>query len=334
VRRRDFIGLVSAAVAAWPFDGRAQQQAVKIPTIALVVHPPQAEIDGAVPLNRAARAFLTGLRELGWIDGQNIQIERWSDQGRPERIRSLVQDAVRIRSDAIVTEGGFAVRAAKQATNAIPIVMAGASTPVESGLIDSIARPGGNVTGLTYDTSGEIIGKRLELLKELVPRIARVAVLGCSQCGFSRARVETEAAARALGLTLTFVPLDSGQELQKAFGIMDEQRSDGVLVELSPVNTGNQRLIIDFVASRKMAAVYALRGDVEAGGLITYGVDTGDLFLRAATYVDKILKGAKAGDLPVEQPTKFELVINLKTAKALGLTVPPSLLARADEMIE
>jgi ABC-type uncharacterized transport system substrate-binding protein len=332
IRRREFIGLVGGA-AAWPLAVRAQRSGGG-PKVALIIHAPQLEMDGPEPRNRGVRAFLEAMRNLGWIDGQNIQILRWSDEGRSDHIQSLVQEAVRVQVDAIVTTGGFATRAAKQATATIPIIMAGASTPVESGLIASLARPGGNVTGLTFEASGAIIGKRLELLKELAPKVANIAVLGCTRCGFSRARGETEPVARALALTLRFIPADTLPELEKAFLTITQEGSDAVFVELSPVNSANQRLIIDFMAMHRRPAIYALREDAEAGGLIMYGVDFNDLLRRSASYVDKILRGAKPSDLPVEQPTKFELVINLKTAKALGLTIPATVLARADEVIE
>jgi len=316
------------------------QQARKIPRIALVSpNTPEAEMVGPVPTGRNPRAFLEGMRDLGWVDGQNIKIERRSAEGRPDRYASVVQEIVRLEVDLIVTVGGPTVRTAKQATTTIPIVMAGAVRPVESGLVKSLARPGGNVTGLSVDVSADLDGKRLELLKEAAPKVSRVTVISMSPRALGRAgttslRPETEAAARALGLKLHLVTVDAPEEYEKAFAAIARDHPHAIFGGDSTLNFGHRGLIIDFAARQKLPAMYPSQEFAESGGMMAYGVDFADLHRRAATYVDKILKGAKPADLPVEQPTKFELVINLKAAKQIGLTIPPNVLARADKVIK
>jgi putative ABC transport system substrate-binding protein len=328
--RRAFIGSLAFGLLAPPLAAEG-----KVPRIAFVVNTPEADMVGPVPRGRNSKAFLEGLRDLGWVDGQNIKIERRSAEGRADRAQPLLQEMVRLQVDLIVTVGSGNIRAAKQATATIPIVMAGTSLPVESGLVKSLARPGANITGLTFEASADLDGKRLEALKETVPKVTRVAVIGRSRrAGRPIWRAETEAAARALGLTLQLVTVDTPEEFEKAFATIARERAHAVFAENSAVNSGRRRLIIDFAARQKLPAVYTNRDFVESGGLMAYGPDSADLFRRAATYVDKILKGAKPADLPVEQPTKFELVVNMRAAKALGLTIPPSLLLRADQVIE
>ena len=328
--RRAFIGRLALGLIAPPLAA-----AGKVPRIALVVNSPEADMVGPVPRG-PTRAFLEGLRELGWVDGQNIKIDRRSTEGQPDRAQPLFQEMVRLQVDLIVTVGSQNIRAAKQATATIPIVMAGTSLPVESGLVKSLARPGGSITGLTFEASADLDGKRLELLKDVAPKVSRVAVIGRSRRpGRPNWRPETEAAARALGLTLRLVTVDTPEGFEKTFATIARERAHAVFAENSAVNVGpGRQLIIDFAASQKLPAVYTRRDFVESGGLMAYGPDSADLFRRAATYVDKILKGAKPADLPVEQPTKFELVVNARTARALGLTIPPLIRLRADQVIE
>lgn len=316
------LAILLALVIFFPQVSAAAQQAAKVPKIALVVNTPEADLVGPVPRGRGPRAFLEGLRDLGWVDGQNIHIERRSTEGSPDRGQPLLQEIVRLRVDAIVAVGGATVRAAKQATATIPIVMAGATLPVESGLIKSLARPGGNITGLTFEASGELDGKRLQLLKEVAPQSSRVAVIGTSRGRFWRGRAETEPAARAVGLTLRLVTVDAPQEFEKAFATIARERPDAIFVDVRPVNAGHKRLLVDFVGRPRRPAVYYGRDFVEPGGLMAYGPDLADLLRRAATYVQKILKGAKPADLPVEQPSKFELVINIEvhSVRLWGMT--------------
>jgi putative ABC transport system substrate-binding protein len=242
-------------------------------------------------------------------------------------------ELVRLKVDVIVTAGDPVTQAAKEATTSIPIVMAIAGTPVEAGLVASLARPGGNVTGLAWDTGPEVEGKRLQLLKEAVPQISRVAFVGTKVAWEFPGVKHVQATARALGLTL-FLADSRPNDVTPPFAVITREHADAIFTPRTPENYVHRRLIIEFAAKSRLPVIYAFREAVEDGGLMSYGVNLADLFRRAATYVDKILKGAKPGDLPVEQPTKFELVINLKTAKALGLTIPPSLLIRADQVIE
>ena len=280
-------------------------------------------------------AFRQGLRELGWVEGQNIAIEyRWAG-GRAERLSDLAADLVRLKTDVIVTTTTPAALAAKQATSAIPIIMAISAYPVESGVVATLAWPGGNITGVSATPGVEIVAKRLEMLKEAAPKVSRVAVL----CDFS---IEPEvatfkimlAAARALRLTLLPLDVGSPKGFEDVFPLVARERADAIFVFLNDTNLGQRRRIADFAAKRRLPTIFEERSFVEAGGLMAYGANAFDMFRRAASYVDKVLKGSRPGGLPVEQPTRFELVINLKTAKALGLTMPPSVLIRADQVIE
>ena len=331
IDRRTFIG--TAAVGALMLSSRAHaQRAEKLPRVALVFNNiPVAEMTD----HRFARAFVDGLRDLGLIDGRNIVIERRSAEGRYERMPSLMQELLAQQVDVIVGIG-LTVGAAMRATNTIPIVAVGTDGLDDAGGgAASLARPGRNLTGLTSEVGLAVNGKRLQLLTEVVPKASRVAFLGqSSRPSDRRWRPATEAAAHALGLTLFWVGVDTPDELEAAFAAIAKGRADALFVDGTAVNYVHTRRINEFAARLRLPAVYTYREGPEAGGLMSYGSNLADLFRRAATFVDKILKGAKPGELPIEQPTKFELVINLKTAKALGLTIPQPLLLRADEVIQ
>jgi putative tryptophan/tyrosine transport system substrate-binding protein len=279
-------------------------------------------------------AFVQGLRESGWVEGQNTIIEwRYSD-GRPERFPDLAAELVRLKVDVIVTLAAPAARAAKQATTTIPIVAIALSDPVGQGLIASLARPGGNITGLAT-LFPELAAKRLALLKETLPRIARVAVLrNAANPGNVFLWREVQTAGRTLGVTLHSSEVRGPDDFQGAFATMIKDRPEGLLILDDPLFFQYRTSIVDFAAKHRLPAMHPFKESVEAGGLITYSVNLADMYRRGAVIVDKILKGAKPADLPMEQPTTFELVINLKTAKLLGLTIPPSVLARADQIIE
>ena len=325
------LSLVAAlSILAARLDVEAQSERTK-PRIAVLYSGASiASISGANPERDDMRAFLEGMRELGWVDGQNITIERTSAEGVPGRYRALAQTMVDRRVDALVISGVPAfVLAAQQATRTIPIVMAGlAGDPVGLGFAKSLAAPGGNVTGSTFTIGSEIIGKRLQLLKEVAPGISRVAVLSQFEPDIS-----TESAARALGLTLLWARIDASRGITEPLADIKQKHANALLVYGGPAIT-YQREIIAFAATHRLPAMYVLNDFVKAGGLLSYSASYQDIFRRSAGYVDKILKGAKPGDLPIEQPIKFDLVINMKTAKALSLTIPPSLLLRADHVIE
>jgi putative tryptophan/tyrosine transport system substrate-binding protein len=283
-----------------------------------------------------AEAIRLALRERGHIEGQNIAIEYRYSEGKRDRAPELASELVRLKVDIIVvTGGGTWVRAAKNATKTIPIVMVGTGLdPVEAGLVESLARPGGNVTGLTNLTT-ELGGKRLELLKEAVPKLARVAVLYDPVALGSVLQLKDLAvAARALGLTIQPWEVRAANGFEKVFAAINKQRPDGLYVAGGSLMNANQKRIVGFASKGRLPSVYGRREAVDAGGLMSYGADLADSYRRIAYYVDKILKGAKPADLPVEQPTKFELVINLKTAKHIGLTIPQSLLYRANKVIK
>ena len=312
-----------------PFAVEAQQTE-KVPRIGylvvnLAVSPHQHE------------AFRQGLRDLGYVEGRNVVIEYRSAEGKFERLPALAAELVALKVDVIVTAAGtFVALAAKQATKSLPIVFIGAGDPVTDGLVPSFAKPGSNVTGLS--TLGpELIGKRLEQLKQAVPGVSHVAFLW--QPGASGERTEkdmlkgAEVAARALGVRLQFVEARGPADFDRAFSDMTRVRADALTVLTTPVFGTERRRLVDLAAKNRLPTVFPFREYVDAGGLMSYGPSLADMFRRAATYVDKILKGAKPGDLPVEQPTKFEFVVNLKTAKALGLTIPQSVLARGDQVI-
>jgi putative ABC transport system substrate-binding protein len=282
-------------------------------------------------------AFRTGLRELGYVEGQNIVIEYRGAEGKIERLRGLATELTRLKVDLIMAVATPAARAAQQATSAIPIVATAMGDPVRDGLVASLARPGGNVTGTTF-LGPELVPKRLELLKQALPRVSRVAGLwhpGAFSEGTMRDMLkETEAAARTLGVQLQLVAVRGPDEFDRAFSTMISERAEALLVFPSTMLFAEGKRIVDLAAKHRLPSMFNAREFVDLGGLIAYGASLSDLNRRAATYVDKILKGAKPADLPVEQPTKFELVVNLKTAKALGLTIPQSLVLRADEVIQ
>jgi ABC-type uncharacterized transport system substrate-binding protein len=278
-------------------------------------------------------AFRQGLRELGYVDGKNIVIEYRSAEGKLDRLSELAAELVRLKVDVIVTSGPSVTRAVKEATTTIPIVMGFDTDPVGNGFVASLARPGGNITGLSV-VSPELSGKQLELLKEIVPKLSRVAVLGTStNPGNSQALKETELAAGAYTVQLQNLDVLSPKDIETAFRDASKGHAGAVLVLASPIIESHRTQIADLAAKNRLPAIYYAPEFVEAGGLMSYGTSFADLFRRAATYVDKILKGAKPADLPVEQPKKFEFIINLKAAKQIGLTIPPNVLARADRVI-
>jgi putative ABC transport system substrate-binding protein len=281
-------------------------------------------------------AFRQGLRELGYVEGQNLVIEYRYAEGRDDRLADLAAELVRLKVDVIVAvAGAAATRAVQHATRTIPIVMAGGIDPVGDGLVASLARPGGNTTGFSNLTV-ELPGKRLEILKEAVPQSARIAVLANpATAGYESAMNNLTVAARALGLHLHVVELRRADELDATFAAMTRAGADALLVVGEPLLLDSLRgRTVDLAATHRLPTMYSQKSSVEAGGLMSYGPSLPDMHRRAATYVDKILKGAKPADLPVEQPSKFELVLNLKTAKALGITFPPTLLIQADKVIQ
>jgi putative tryptophan/tyrosine transport system substrate-binding protein len=316
-----------ATLFAFCSSAHAQQQPKKIPRIGF--------LNAGSPSAIAARleAFQQGLRELGYVEGKSIVIEHRSAEGKTDRLPELAVELVRLKVDIIFSTGPQSTRAAKEATSTIPIVMGFDSDPVGNRFVASLARPGGNITGLST-LAPEISGKQLELLKEIVPRLSRVAVFGTStQPGNVQALKESELAAGTLGVKLQFVDILGPKDIEIAFGAAGKGRADAGLVLNSPVLFYERKQIADLAVNSRLPSIYYAADFVEAGGLMSYGASVTDLFRRAATYVDKILKGAKPSDLPVEQPKKFELVINLKAAKQIGLTIPPNVLARADKVI-
>jgi putative tryptophan/tyrosine transport system substrate-binding protein len=332
MRRREFITLLGGAAAAWPLAARAKPTG-RVYRVALVfTTSPVSEMAGLDPIHPLARSFVQGLRALGYLQGQNLVLEHRSAEGKFERFPEIMRELVSIRTDVIVTVTNPMTRAAQDVTRTVPIVVAYSVSPVENGLVQSLSRPGGNVTGLTMNVGSEIPGKQLQLLKELLPRISRVAFLHSKEQEAEGVQ-NGEAAARALGIKL--LPAEhTPTDYTDAFALIAREHPDALVVGGSAVNVANRYLIVEFAAQRRLPAMYPTREFVSAGGLISYGVDFHDLFRRAAGYVDRILRGAAPSDLPVEQPTKFQLVINVKTAIALGLEPPPTLLALADEVIE
>src|SRR5262245_35404266 len=326
IGRRKFLATLGGAAAAWPLAARAQQ-AAKLPTIGfLVAGTPSSH-------GQWVAAFVQRLRELGWIEGRTITIEyRWAE-GRSERFAEIAAEFVRRKVDVIVTSATEAVVAAKQATSVIPIVIAAAGDPVGTGLVASLARPGGNVTGLSIQQT-DVAAKRLELLREIVPGLRRLAILGnVSGPAVVLDMREAEASARTLGMEVITSEIRRGEDIAPAFAAL-KGRAEALYLPIDPlVNTHRFRINTLALAAR-LPTVHTSREWVEVGGLMSYGANVPDLFRRAANYVDKILRGAKPGDIPVEQPSKFDLIINLTTARALDLEVPPTLLARADEVIE
>ena len=327
--RRTFIGHVAGALLAAPLAAEAQP-AAKVYRI------------GYLSSNLAGSSYMTegfrqGLRDLGYVEGRNVVIEFRDADGKLERLPALATELVALKVDVILVGGTVAALATKQATSTVPIVFVSAIDPVTDGLVTSLARPGGNTTGLST-LAPELLGKRLEHLKQVVPGVSQVAVLwqpgALSERTERDLRKEAEVAARALGVRLQFVEVRGPGDFDKAFSDMTNARAGALTVLGGTMFLIERRHLVDLAAKNRLPAMYGLREYVDAGGLMCYGPNNADMFRRAATYVDKILKGTKPADLPVEQPTKFELVINLKTAKGLGLTIPQSVLARADDLIQ
>jgi putative ABC transport system substrate-binding protein len=334
MRRRAFIALLlSSTAVAWPRIVRAQQ-GTKIPRIG-VLSPSRSE--DASPNRVTLKAFVAGLRELGYVDGQNITIQRELSEANANRLREAATQLVNHNVDVIVTLSTTAARPAKQATNLIPIVAIGMADPVADELVASLARPGGNVTGTTF-LGPQLVTKRLQLLSEVVPQHSRVAVLWHPRAYSDRTMdgmvKEAEHAAQTLAMQLQFVPANGPEELTGTFSAVTRDRADALCVFPSPMLFAEYDRIVSIVADKKLPTIYAAREGVELGGLMSYGANLADLARQTASYVDKILKGATPAELPVQQPTKFELVINLKAAKSLGLTITRDFLLIADEVIE
>ena len=330
--RREFIAGLGGA-AAWPLVARAQQ-VTKIPRIGVLAPGPS---EGPDATRATLNSLVAGLRELGYAEDQNIVIERLFGESNADRLRELAAELVKRQVDVIVALSTTAARPARQATTVIPIVAIAMADPVEDDLVASLARPGGNVTGTTF-LGPELVAKRLQLLSEVVPQHSRVAILWHPRAYGDRTMAgmlkEAERAAVALGIQLQFVPATSPEDITGAFSLMTRERADALSVFPSPVLFAAYGRIAGIAAEKRLPTIYAAREGVEVGGLMSYGANLPNLARQTAVYVDKILKGAKPAQLPVQQPTKFELAINLKAARALELTIPPSLLASADEVIE
>jgi putative ABC transport system substrate-binding protein len=304
------------------------QQAKKVPRIGVLIALSPAAISARI------EAFRWGLKELGYIEGKNIVIEERSAEGKADRLPGLAAELVRLQVDVIVAGGPAATGPAKEATSTIPIVMASDSDPVASGFVASLARPGGNITGLST-LSPELSGKQLELLKEIVPKLSRVAVIGNStEPGNAEASRETQLAAGALGAQLQYLDVRDPKDIENALSAIKKERAGALIVLRNVAISTHRKRIVELAAKSRLPAMYSNREFIDAGGLMFYGASLSDSWRRAATFVDKILKGTKPAELPVEQPKKFELVINLKTAKQIGLTISPNVLARADKVIK
>jgi len=299
------------------------QQPKKVPRIGILTGPTDPGVE----------AFMQGLRELGYAEGKSVTIEHRSAQGKLDRLPSLAAELVELKVDAIVGSSNLAISALKEATQTIPIVMAVAGDPVGSRFIASLARPGGNITGLTV-IAEQLSGKRLELLKEINPKVTKVAVFRSATTEIHAVLwQETQEAATALKIKVFPLDIRGPDDFESGFGTMAREHADAFIVLPEPVSFTNRKQIVDLAAKNRMPAIYPWNEFVDSGGLMAYSPNRDDLWRRSATYVDKILKGRKPADLPIEQPTKFELVINLKTAKQIGLTIPPNVLARADKVI-
>jgi ABC-type uncharacterized transport system substrate-binding protein len=331
-RRRFLLTSLAGALALEaPAAGQAQGP-TRVPTIG-VLSPVSPTTPSFV---RSRGAFEAGLKELGWTPGHTVRIDYRHADGQRDRLSELARDLVRARIDVVVARSAAAVQAAKEATSTTPIVMSASGLdPVQLGFVSSLARPGSNITGLTLLTD-ELLGKQLELLREAVPRMSRVVVLGNAAVPLPpKARLALDAAGRALGIQLQYVEVRHAAGLDGAFAEAVRAQASAMLVRADPlVLEANDRRVVALAEKHRLPAVYWLDAYAQLGALMTYGADLFDVHRRSASYVDRILKGARPADLPVEEPTKFELVINLKTAKALGLTIPPSLLLRADQVIE
>ena len=325
------LGLLAGALTA------EAQQAGKVPRVALVASAsPVSDLRDPERRSPVLRAFVQRLRELGWEEGQSIAFDWRSAGGRPERYSDIMAELVRLEVDAIVTGDTLMAQIAKQTTSTIPIVMGASDEPVEAGLVTNLSRPGGNLTGFTLVVGPQISGKHLQLLKEWRPGISRVAVISESPSTASSLawRRETEVHARPLGLTLLWISVDRLEQLAEVLPAVTRGRADALLVQGTVTNFALRARLIALANEARLPVLYGHPEMGRAGGLMAYGADVADNYRRAAEYVDRILRGARPGDLPIQQPVKFVLVINLKTAKALGLTIPPSLLQRADQVIE
>jgi putative tryptophan/tyrosine transport system substrate-binding protein len=320
--------ILCTLLGAFCYSAEAQQQPNKVARIGFLLV--------TVASQQAARveAFKLGLKELGYIEGRNIKTEYRYAEGKLDRLPSLAEELVHLKVDVIVTGGPQATRPAKKATDTIPIVMASDSDPIGNGFVASLARPGGNVTGLSA-LSSEISGKQLELMKEIVPNFSRVSVLeNSNEPANPQSLKEIELIAKTFGVQVQRLDVRSPTDIEPAFQSATKSRADAILALASPVLNGHRKEVVTFALKSRLPAIYFRAEFVEDGGLMSYAASSTDLSRRAATYVDKILKGAKPADLPVEQPTKFELIVNLKTAKQIGLTIPPNVLARADRVIK
>jgi len=328
-RRNAFVLLLGLLASGTPSPDANAQQAAKVYRLGYLSTPTRESVQHGLA------AFLRRLRELGWIEGQNLVIEyRWAE-GNVERLPELAADLVRRKVDVIVAPAGSAAQAAKKATSSIPIVMIFASDPVETGLIASLRQPGGNITGTTFTPGPEIFGKQLQILKEAIPHASRVAVLSNpADSSFALQVKQVEATARSLGIRVQHVEARGPEEFASAFAAMARERADALLVTGTSTFLAHRTRLAELAVKGRLPTMYSFRENVEAGGLMAYAVNMADFVGNSAVYVDKILKGAKPADLPVEQPTKFELMINLKAARALGITVPQTLVARADEVIQ
>lgn len=325
--RRTFVSTAAGALLVKAFPANAQP-ATKVPRIGVLY----ASASDAV--SQFVEAFSQSLREHGYVEGQNIVVERRFGEAKPERIAEIAAELVRLKVDVIVTSTDAAIAAVKRQTQTIPIVMASSTDPVGTGFVASLARPGGNVTGLSF-ISPELSAKRLGLLREAVPGLSRVAIMWNPEVrGAVLEYKETESAARSLRLQLQSVEVSRADDFDRAFSALMTARAEALIVVPFPVAFTNRSQIASLAQKNRLPSMHGLREFAEAGGLMAYGPNNAEQWRRAATYVDKILKGAKPSDLPIEQPSKFELVINLKTAKALGLTIPPSALSRADVVIQ
>jgi putative ABC transport system substrate-binding protein len=327
MKRKITVLTFCAVLFALSFSAEAQQS-TKVPRVGVLLALSHSVISDRI------QAFREGLSELGYVEGKTIVVEYRYANGKIERLPHLATELAGLKVDVIVTGGPTATRPAKEATATIPIVMAQDTDPVGNGFVASLARPGGNITGLS-NYHPDLSGKQLELLKEVVPRLARVAVLGNSrEPGNAQALEETKLAGAALKLKLQFLDVRDLRDIETAFHAATKERAGALLVLSSPIATSQRTQVAQLAIKNRVPTMYQVSESVEAGGLMTYGVSTADLWRRSATYVDKILKGRKPADLPVEQPMKFELVINLRTAKQIGLTIPPNVLARADKVIK
>ncbi len=329
ITRRMFLAAIGGSLLAAPLAAEAQP-AAKVWRIGFLT---SGFREGAGADIRLA-PFSRGLRDLGYVEGRNVIVEVRYAEGRVERFPALAAELVNLKVDVLVATSTPGALAGKQTTSTIPIVMAAVGEPVEVKLVDSLAHPGGNITGLSI-SAPQLAAKRLDLLKQTLPKLSRVTVLWNSSNQGMQARFqETQSGAQLLGVSIHSVPIQSPDDFGLVFGAMMKDRPESLLVLADTVTVANRQRAIEFAARNRVPAIYEVRAFVDDGGLMSYGIDMADHYRRAAIYVDKILKGAKPADLPIEQPTKFELIVNLKTAKALGLTIPQSLLLRADQVIE